>query len=62
MKTHQMFEVLTGSGYAIDMEDVRILRTGLGIDADGKVDLAEVIRMCEDIASNQVQRILPRDS
>lgn len=37
------------------MDDVAVLRTGLGIDAEGKVDLNEFMTMCEDIASNQVK-------
>lgn len=38
----------------MDMESVGVLRTGLGMDSDGKMDLAEFMGMCEDIASNQV--------
>lgn len=44
------------SGYALEVEDVAVLRTGLGIDAEGKVDLEEFMGMCEDIASTQVSR------
>lgn len=50
----QIFEALREAGYALDMESVGVLKTGLGIDAGGSVDLAEFMGMCEDIASNQV--------
>lgn len=46
---------LREAGYALDADDVSTLRTGLGIDADGKVDLKEFMSMCEDIASSQVR-------
>lgn len=45
---------LREAGYALDVDDVSTLRTGLGINADGKVDLKEFMSMCEDIASSQV--------
>lgn len=43
------------SGYALDADDVSVLRTGLGMDADGKVDFVEFMSMCEDFASSQVR-------
>ena len=46
--------MLIDSGYALDAHDVTVLRTGLGMDADGRVDFAEFMTMCEDIASGQV--------
>lgn len=45
---------LREAGYALDVDDASTLRTGLGINADGKVDLKEFMSMCEDIASSQV--------
>lgn len=56
----QMFEALREAGYALDTEFVGVLRTGLGMDSDGKVDLVEFMGMCEDIASNQVPSLLPK--
>lgn len=50
-----MLIALKDSGYALDADDVGVLRTGLGMDADGKVDFAEFMSMCEDIASSQVR-------
>lgn len=47
----QVFFALRNSGYALELEDVAVLRTGLGSDAKGRVDLEEFVGMCEDIAS-----------
>ncbi|CAN0348749.1 unnamed protein product, partial [Ectocarpus sp. 12 AP-2014] len=47
----QVFLALRNSGYALELEDVAVLRTGLGSDAKGRVDLEELMGMCEDIAS-----------
>ncbi|CAM9306993.1 unnamed protein product [Ectocarpus fasciculatus] len=47
----QVFFALRNSGYALELEDVAVLRTGLGSDAKGRVDLEEFMGMCEDIAS-----------
>ncbi|CAM9921910.1 unnamed protein product [Ectocarpus sp. 4 AP-2014] len=47
----QVFLALRNSGYALELEDVAVLRTGLGSDAKGRVDLEEFMGMCEDIAS-----------
>ncbi|CAM9929170.1 unnamed protein product, partial [Ectocarpus sp. 13 AM-2016] len=47
----QVFLALRNSGYALELEDVAVLRTGLGSDAKGRLDLEEFIGMCEDIAS-----------
>lgn len=49
----EVFSALRQSGYALDPEDVAVLRTGLGSSADGKVDLEEFARVCEDIASGE---------
>ncbi|CAM9829003.1 unnamed protein product, partial [Sphacelaria rigidula] len=58
----QIFEALREAGYALDMESVGVLKTGLGIDAGGSVDLAEFMGMCEDIASNQEWYMPPQPS
>lgn len=50
-----MLFALKDSGYALDADDVGVLRTGLGMDADGKVDFAEFMSVCEDFASSQVR-------
>lgn len=49
----EVFSALRQSGYALEVEDVAILRTGLGSSADGKVDLEEFVTLCEDIASSE---------
>ncbi len=49
----QVLSALREAGYALELEDVAVLRTGLGSTADGKVDLKEFMGMCEDIASGE---------
>eukprot|EP00752_Nemacystus_decipiens_P018631 g16705.t1 len=49
----EVFSALSQSGYALEQEDVAILRTGLGNSADGKVDLEEFMTVCEDVASGE---------
>lgn len=47
----QVLFAVRNSGYALELEDVAVLRTGLGCDAKGRVDVEEFMAMCEDIAS-----------
>eukprot|EP00903_Cladosiphon_okamuranus_P019202 g17658.t2 len=49
----EVFSALRQSGYALEVQDVAVLRTGLGSSADGKVDLEEFTTLCEDIASGE---------
>lgn len=50
----EVLSALRGSGYAeLELEDVAVLRTGLGSNAEGKMDMKEFMGMCEDIASDQ---------
>ena len=49
----EVFSALRQSGYALELEDVAVLRTGLGSSADGKVDLEEFMTVCEDVASGE---------
>lgn len=49
----EVLSALRQSGYPLELEDVAVLRTGLGSSADGKVDLEEFMTVCEDIASGE---------
>ncbi|CAM9599986.1 unnamed protein product [Scytosiphon promiscuus] len=48
----EVLSALQHSGYdSLELEDVGVLRSGLGSSADWRVDLVEFMGMCEDIAS-----------
>ena len=49
----EVFSALRQSGYALELDDVAVLRTGLGSSADCRVDLEELMILCEDIASGE---------
>ncbi|CBJ27722.1 hypothetical protein Esi_0083_0058 [Ectocarpus siliculosus] len=58
----QVFLALRNSGYALELEDVAVLRTGLGSDAKGRVDVEEFVGMCEDVASVEEWYLPPRSA
>lgn len=49
-----MLAAFRDAGYALDEDDVAVLRTGLGTDADGRLDATELVGVCEDFASKEV--------
>ncbi|CAN0219229.1 unnamed protein product, partial [Hapterophycus canaliculatus] len=56
----QVLSALRYSGYdSLELEDVAVLRSGLGSSADGRVDLKEFMGMCEDIASSHEWYVPP---
>lgn len=56
----EVLSALRCSGYdSLELEDVAVLRSGLGSSADGRVDLKEFTGMCEDIASGHEWYVPP---